>query len=177
LDDCLEELKTKDFKIITSIALKIAFLLKNLHVRNLTHRNLDGRSIILTVDHYWMLANLDLDRVLTLIRAPELYNPKVKPSHKSDIFNFGFILYELLKRKVPWAKKPKHKIKENITTGIRPRIQFGNNNSLYEVYIKLLKECWGQDIEKRPSIHTVIDSLERIKGMSEMDIKYSSFRN
>lgn len=87
----------------------------------------------------------------------------------SDVFAFGMLLYEILTWVVPWKRaRDVFEIRVNVLQGKRPEIPSiaripgvaeDNNGFIesggYENFINLMKSCWDQDPNKRPSFGMV----------------------
>ena len=101
--------------------------------------------------------------------APEflVLKPHVveNPTESSDVYSFGFMLWyntlirHIFTKEVPFREHPFAEMKLLVIEDrYRPRIP----DSLPELLITLIKDCWHQSPEKRPSFADVEDTLVRV---------------
>lgn len=83
----------------------------------------------------------------------------------ADVYSFGMILWEIISRKRPFSSRQHdaHLIID-ICNGIRPAVQTGTPNC----YVDLMKKCWSNDPNQRPTMENVVDVLMR---WNHVDIK------
>lgn len=89
--------------------------------------------------------------------APEL--PIPSHNEKVDIFSFAVIMWEISTRQRVW-ENVSHvwQISERVSKGERLPLAQGN------ILNSLIKKCWDQDPEKRPSFAQIYEELEEIKA-------------
>jgi serine/threonine protein kinase len=117
--------------------------LTNPEIPSVVHPNaIDG---VLLLDSYYF--------------APECYDNN--PSHKSDVFSFGLILYELLTgqpvfsneltlNEIAFKMVMKHKL-PNIPEFVLPSGR------------ELITDCWAEEPDDRLSFNEIVDRLKEIK--------------
>lgn len=89
----------------------------------------------------------------------KLYDPKSSFFHdpQVDIYSFGVLLWELETAELPFESESKETVFKLLTKDkVRPRIPLETNKSL----ALLIRQCWQDNIEKRPSIPKILDSLK-----------------
>jgi serine/threonine protein kinase len=142
--------------------------LEIIHVSDMTHRDLHTGNILLFRDLLYPSRITDLglskqaggdktEKVIGVIPyiAPEVLNKK--PYTKaSDIYSFAMILWEVGTGEKPYADLPyDDALALQIKNGQRPDIP----EEIPECYASLIKECWDNDPQKRP---TALDIKEKI---------------
>jgi len=145
------------------------------------HRDLKSPNLL--VDKHWRVkvCDFNLSRVMESSAvlssvaatnprwlAPEILSGKGY-TFASDVFAFGVILWELLTWTVPWPDHGPWQVVAMITEGRqRPEIPTsmdqlkGGSFPGIDEYTALMKDCWHQDAEARPSFAVVIS---RLRGM------------
>lgn len=71
-------------------------------------------------------------------------------------------MWELLARKVPFAKKPQNDIMKEVMAGKRPDVPSKLPNYVIQPYVDLMKKAWDQDKDKRPSMKDIVDQLKNM---------------
>jgi serine/threonine protein kinase len=117
LYDLLRNNQPLPLKIRLQIALDTALGLKDLHDYCILHRDLKSMNILLDDRLRAKLADFGLAKVkyetcsqssvakgTVLWMAPELFDDDPKMTIASDVYSFGMVLWELLTRKLPYAK-------------------------------------------------------------------------
>ncbi|NXO56391.1 RIPK1 kinase, partial [Aramus guarauna] len=93
--------------------------------------------------------------------APEhLRSVNVKPVEKSDVYSFGIVIWAIFANKEPYE----HCINEaqiyfGIMNGNRPNIEEITEKCPVEI-IDLMKQCWEQEAEKRPTFAEINQTYE-----------------
>lgn len=89
--------------------------------------------------------------------APEVING-YKYTQKADVFSFGIILWELATRKPPYYGIDGQLVSQKVVKeGLRPKI---SEKECPGPFLDLMKRCWLEDQEKRPSFSKIIQELE-----------------
>jgi serine/threonine protein kinase len=144
----------------TLIAMGVAFGLMNLHKMGIIHRDLKSPNILLDERLLPYICDFGISRLgnakmtknigTTYWMAPEQmesfeYNEKV------DIYSFGCVLYEMVRRKIPFENETTYKAAIMVMNGERPPLP------KYEKKIcDLITICWDQDPKKRPSARKIM---------------------
>ena len=101
--------------------------------------------------------------------SPELFLPDksglkgTRPTKQSDCYAFGMVIYEVLSGQVPFAQFHHCVVMWKVIEGERPSkpdapegAQF--TDDLWET----LSRCWAAQPQRRPSVTTVLECLERV---------------
>ena len=165
-----------DSATIFSIAAQIAEGVGFIHHKQLVHRDLKPENVLLDrglsvkicdfgLARAAMSSSMTGQRGTPAYMAPELMTeaptgPKLQYDAKVDTYSFGVMLWAL------HTRQPPHKglssfaiIAQVMAHGLRPAIP----GTCPEGLARLIRECWDQDPQKRPSM---MATLKRIRGMS-----------
>ena len=96
-------------------------------------------------------------------------------NHKADVYSFGVILWELNASKKPFEGLNREMFYERVVHGgERPPLSKKWPTELG----KLIKDCWSEDIEKRPSFGQIIARIDKLllKEKDGGSTKNSPFR-
>jgi serine/threonine protein kinase len=171
------------FKQVRKISLDICRATKYLHLNNILHRVLCTSKILLKGDHikfsdYFLRISpylKDSKNILEIFKEPYFIAPEAlegnKFTEKSDVYSLGSIFWELYSNE----KISKLNLKDNksianeVINGKRPCStskldELIKNASDKEVafYLDLIKQCWKQDPNERPSMDYIIDTLRGV---------------
>jgi serine/threonine protein kinase len=104
--------------------------------------------------------------------APELYdNPPY--SSKIDVFAFGLILYEILVgHPVFDPKLDPVRLMFLVLTNRRADLP----DAMPEAMKTLIKQCWAEDPDDRPSFHDILSELERIQFQIHPQVKWPAVK-
>ena len=92
--------------------------------------------------------------------APEIFQGQ-KYTEKSDIYSLGMIMWEVMTGRRPfWDRNHDTDLIIDIVDGLRPPIV----TNAPEGYIKLMKECWNPDPDKRPTAESIINRYDYSKN-------------
>jgi len=86
---------------------------------------------------------------------PEVFDGGIYDT-KSDIFSFGMVLWELLTGQIPFGEVPPLQVLQLIDNGERPFLPAGVN----PVFAQLIRDCWEEDPEKRPTFTEILLRLD-----------------
>ena len=144
----------------TIFAISIANCLLYLHHRKVNIPSLTTDIIYITGKGTAKINITEIDqRGLPPWHAPEIDEIE-DSSTKSDIFLFAFVLYEMLAGETPFFGKGSDEIMENIRSRKRPSVsRFTSSKPLVE----LIQKCWSHNPDNRPTIETVVKTLECTK--------------
>ncbi|XP_056004478.1 retinal guanylyl cyclase 2-like isoform X3 [Ostrea edulis] len=158
------------------------------------HGNLKSRNCI--IDSRWVLkltdfgmpgfrecakmtANYDPEQLLWT--APEHLRdpfPGMKGSEKGDIYSLSIIMQEVILRQEPYAMH-EYKAKEliqrlrNPPPLTRPKV---SPQAAQPQYIVLMKQCWTENPDHRPTIEEIYQQYKSISGGKKANIVDSMFR-
>jgi serine/threonine protein kinase len=139
--------------------------IKNIHQKNIIHKDLKPDNILLKNDLSLCINDFSLSEKVAfsnkeccakLYRAPEIYKNE-KYSNKIDIWSFGVIMYELMfnskflncDEKDIKSKIENYNIKEN-----------KNLNNLIQPYQKIIINCLSKNPDERLSASQILDMFE-----------------
>ncbi|KXZ54361.1 hypothetical protein GPECTOR_5g441 [Gonium pectorale] len=168
----VEELCESSLDRVLRVGRDIALGLAYLHP-TVVHRDLKPGNVLISSDGTAKLSDFGLARLTAATlhatnpevgsvpyMAPECFGTNGHTvSHRSDMFAFGVLLWELLARVRPWAGS--HHIKVALAVSIR-----GERLPLAVIQdraprrlVQLIEECWHEDPYRRPS---ALDAAKRL---------------
>ncbi len=101
--------------------------------------------------------------------APELLQESGMINERTDVYSFGMVLFEIVSNLIPfYDRKTPEQIMFALVQGRRPIISKKVDSELSN----LIRDCWKQSNEERPSIHQILVRLE-LRSL-QPDLKYSS---
>ncbi|RGB37214.1 kinase-like domain-containing protein, partial [Rhizophagus diaphanus] len=147
----------------SQMALDITCGLKYLHSRQIIHRDLHAKNILVN-NGSLMIADFGLSKHLTEIKSnsillgmpayidPQCYiNNKYKRNKKSDIYSLGVLLWEISSGTPPFSKIPVFRINLEIARGKR-EVPIEDTPIKYK---ELYETCWNGEPNQRPDIDEV----------------------
>lgn len=150
-------------------ALDIAKGVYYLHTNKqpILHRDLKSLNVLLDQALNCKLADFGWTRVLGKVMtskigtyqwmAPEVIHG-FKYTEKADVFSFGVILWELATRKPPYYGIDGQVVSQRVVKeGLRPKI---SEKEAPGPFLDLMKRCWHEDPDKRPSFGEIIKELD-----------------
>ena len=100
--------------------------------------------------------------------APEMLMNDPKCSTKVDVYSFGIIMYELFFETLPYAGEDHRSVialGRSVVAGHRPSIPEGVYENVTEnerSYLKIMKQCWQENVDVRPSFNDIYNWLDTI---------------
>jgi len=154
-----------DRRRVMALSIDICRAFQYLHSRSppVVHRDIKPGNFL--VDRAWKVKLCDFGLASINERqkgagtpgymAPELhanrpYNEKV------DVYAFGIMLWEMLAKQVPFDGAGPAEIRRRVLDGERPEMPLSCPKAL----AKLIRECWDQDSDKRPSFASIQKQLK-----------------
>ncbi|RIA94041.1 kinase-like domain-containing protein [Glomus cerebriforme] len=167
-----------DWNVKANLAFEIANGIKFLHEHNISHKNLTADNILYYKDTI-KLINFGLFRN----NVPQKRNLKKKLSFwkkdkehnhpkEHDILSLGIVLFQLTQH-VDYYKNWEEYLK---TIPLEHReIKMDNIPVEYKKkYKELCKSCWSKNINERPSIHQIVNTLQDLGGNDLTDFVYNA---
>ena len=106
--------------------------------------------------------------------SPELLYPDLfgfkdsRPTKESDCYALGMVVLEVLSGQRPFASDQDFTVMRKVMGGERPGRPEGPEGVWFTSSLwGMLEQCWAIPPESRPSIDTVLQSLERVSGTWE----------
>jgi serine/threonine protein kinase/ankyrin repeat protein len=186
----LPKLVLPDWSIRQRIALDIARGVACLHERGIVHGDLRACNILLDGEYHAKIADFGLAKQrsahLTVLTTNErtfgVYNwlsPELlrtgKRTFASDVYSFGFILWELMTGKVPYHEA-------NLSNDVNQLESLVESSRAIElhippsdtppVFVKLMRQCLVNDPSSRPTMHAIVEMLFRAVSPAEYEIYY-----
>lgn len=153
---------------LRTIALGVARGLEYLHSQNIVLRDLKPENIGFDANGTPKLFDLGFAREVHTLKDLEYAGslrymaPEVTlgngTSVKSDVYSFGILLWELITLEKPFKQfNGRAEFKEKVTLeGYRPGLSSIRSKSLQ----KLISACWDDDMNNRPTMASVVKSLQ-----------------
>lgn len=81
---------------------------------------------------------------------------------KADVFSFAMVAFEVTFRHVPFERLDAHQVARQTVAGIRPEIEEVAIDEVPAGILDIIRECWHQDPESRPSFQEVRQKIEAL---------------
>lgn len=155
-----------------SMALDTAKGIRYLHDSKLLHRDLKSSNLMLDDNFKCAVGDFGLTRISSgaiaaqmtgqcgtfQYMAPEILRSKPY-SEKADVFSFGILLWELVARKLPFFGMQPMQVGIAVAQqGMRPTMP----PKIPPPLAKLIKACWHEDPNRRPSMAQVQELLTKM---------------
>lgn len=168
----------------TIIAYEIAEGMAYLHSKNVIHRDLKSLNVLLDSNNeprvcdFGISREVDAELAMTGLigtfnyMAPEVIK-RTRYNQKADVFSFAMLLWEMVKREIPYHEfdMDQMKIAMAIVEGVRPDIP----STVLDPLKKLMEDCWTANPESRPSFQAILQRMRKEKvvfaGANEAEIK------
>ena len=172
---------TKRLIAIFGIAAGMAYL----HKHSILHNDLKPSNILLDERFYPKIADFGFSQnematewlsseSITIKGTPSYVAPEIwsdqKYSKASDVYSFGILLYELVFMKRAFQGLKPVQIGFKVSQNDRPYLPFLTTN----VYKSLIKKCWAQNPENRPTFNEILNELKKSKYITK-NVKHDDF--
>jgi serine/threonine protein kinase len=158
------------------LALNMATSIQSLHLHNAVHRlvalsswQVDKRSGSV------FLGGFELCEVMTeethIIFGMEGFITHMSPEYiqqhvyslSVDVYAFGIVLSEVISNKKPFGDiTDLHSIVDYVKQGGRPTLEFAKEDKILSDLAELAKNCWAEQSKDRPTIQSVVETLEKL---------------
>ncbi|KAM6501328.1 Protein kinase-like domain containing protein [Amanita muscaria] len=166
--------------------LEVAEGVQYIHSEGIVHGDIRGSNILLDSDFHVKIADFGLTRHLEAtatkstsfspnFAAPELFGTwdddddddwsdsdddgtGVVRTHKSDVYAFGCLYYEIHFNAIPFEDVPYVQLMKQVTR-YRKRPDRIGEPPLGDKAWKLIKRCWIHEASRRPTMEAVIESM------------------
>ncbi|OQR86072.1 serine/threonineprotein kinase [Achlya hypogyna] len=159
--------------MLLDIARGMAYL--HAHTPQVLHRDLKGANIHITRDMKAKIANFEFSREkhsgdMTLLgspswTAPEILRGQKDYNEKVDVYSFAMVVVEIMTRKAPYAElkgqRKRSIVKKIAHEGLRPVLE-GLDATWPHSLLRLAKECWAEDPDRRPSFPAIVTALTEL---------------
>ena len=175
----VKEGKKLSMTAIIDMSLDIAKGLNWLHHKSIIHRDMKTANVLVGRSGVCKIADFGLAHIKSrkastggfygdvgtpCYMAPEVLE-NARYNMSCDVFSFGMVLCELCVGHYPFANVPGYKkmktcdFEKLITDAVRPKIPDYVDASVR----KLIESCWAHNAKERPSMSSVMKSLQEIK--------------
>ncbi|RIB08505.1 kinase-like domain-containing protein [Gigaspora rosea] len=168
---------------LINIAKEITIGLKYLHKKDIIHRDLHSKNILIN-DGNALITDFGISKRLNGITStsisssgvkgmqayiePQCYiriGENIKPDKKSDIYSLGVLFWELTSGIPPFNGFENEMILLQIREGIREK----PIDNTPPDYVQLYKKCWSAEPDDRPTLDEILNQL---KLLEEAPVKF-----
>lgn len=166
------------------IMIGIASAMKFLHKKNIIHRNLKAKNVLLDqnfhpkISDFGLLTNLSKSGADIRYEAPELF--KNEPQNfKTDVYAFGILLFEIVSESLAFPELENNQITDFdfqmkiLNDNYRPKF---NGISINDSLQKLIEKCWSENPNDRPSFDEIFDNLTTKSDFLLDDVDENEFK-
>eukprot|EP00708_Paratrimastix_pyriformis_P003555 GAFH01002339.1.p1 GENE.GAFH01002339.1~~GAFH01002339.1.p1 ORF type:complete len:378 (+),score=20.06 GAFH01002339.1:169-1134(+) len=138
----------------------------------LFHRDIKSQNMLVTGDMRVKVADFGISRMSHEASArttaaagtmgwasPEVLQGNSHAWLPSDVYSFGVVLWELVTRQEPWAGVAPLQAMNQVVAGVRPPLPPDDDSGFPSAFMALLRQCWDQSPEARPTMRQVVDVL------------------
>jgi serine/threonine protein kinase len=153
----------------------ITYGLEYLHEQGVLHRDLKSGNVLINEMMRAKLTDFGVSKIIegttkTMTKgvgtvcwmAPEVMEEgarsKTHYTNKADVYSYAIILWEIWTRQQPYEDINQFQIPIKVLRGERPNIP---EDCPYD-YTGLIRWCWSQNSQERPSMEQVKEHLERL---------------
>mmetsp|Transcript_142495 Transcript_142495/g.355164 ORF Transcript_142495/g.355164 Transcript_142495/m.355164 type:complete len:305 (+) Transcript_142495:57-971(+) len=86
---------------------------------------------------------------------------------KADVFSFAMVAFEVAFRHVPFERLDAHQVARQTVAGIRPDFEEVAADEAPAGILDIIRECWHQEPERRPSFQEVRQKIELLADGGE----------
>ena len=160
--------ETKKYICIVGIAAAMRYL----HRSNIIHLDLKPANVLLDDNLYPKVCDFGLSRAYLhnlglkvaqkegtlLYKAPETFRG-CNRTEKVDIYSFAILSYEVSTGLMPYGPCKPNDISMNRLISAQARPEFKNDCNVNPKFQELIKQCWSENPNDRPSFDYIYDSL------------------
>lgn len=158
-----------DYEMKLDFAISTAKCMSFLHGCGVIHRDLKSLNLLVSKNFEVKICDFGLSRVIDSNKAmtsnigtvawiaPEVFSKKAY-TEKADVYSYGVILWELITRKMPFGDVEAFSIPLLVSRGERPELY----KDCPAEWKKLIKSCWHQKPQMRPSFKKILVKLREI---------------
>ena len=167
----------------------IASGMSYLHSQNIVHRDLKPQNILEDDQLYPKISDFGLSKILLqemdsnteksssgIKGTPAYISPETweygEHTKASDVYSFSLIVYEIITSEIPFMEYDNiYLLVKSIIKGDRPKI----DQSLNPTYESLIKRCWSNELNERPTFEEIVNELKTNKGFITNEIDESEY--
>lgn len=155
-------------------------------VKHIAHLNLKPNNVLVDDEYTTFLSDFGLSQLIDRTHAanvglegdliylsPEILRGEAA-DYKADVYSFSMILFEMITGIRPFREITNKKLLiKSIVNGKRPEI----SNTVPSSLAKLLKQCWQNNKENRPSFSEILEELKTCDFMQRETNENQNIRN
>ena len=151
---------------LSLIAYGVALAMKYLHEQKFIHRDLKTHNILIDERKLPVICDFgstrEMDQVMTgqcgtpNYMAPEFIRNE-SYDQSVDVYSYGMILWEMITKEIPYARKEPPQVVYMIISNKQPEIPDNTTDALR----KLILSCWDREPAKRPTFTEIVKIFEK----------------